>query len=104
MSITADGPSVGDGLPCVHHGRNEAIEVNIPANLPTTPDLAGWTVSIAHALVQASAYRDSVEVAWLSAMTQHMIFNCLVTPAPSDSEAWTIHYGDKFGNEKLRSP
>jgi hypothetical protein len=44
--------------------RKEAGEVNIPHKLPTVPTLAQWKVTVASALVQASAFGDRAEVAW----------------------------------------
>ena len=65
LSVASDGAQVGEGLPSIHPIRKEANEIEIPAKLPTVLDLADWKISIAEAPVQASAYSDSAEVAWL---------------------------------------
>ena len=47
LPITSDGVEVGEGLLSIHPGRKEANEVNIPSKLPTAPNLADWTISLA---------------------------------------------------------
>ena len=42
LSVTSDGAEVGCCLPSIHPSRNEANEANIPAKLPTVPNLADW--------------------------------------------------------------
>ena len=64
LSVTSDGAEVGGCLPSIHPSRKEANEANIPAKLPTVPNLADWKPSVAQALVQAAAYSDRAEVAW----------------------------------------
>ena len=64
LAVTSDGAEVGEGLLSTHPARKEANAVKIPAKVPTAPSLADWSISLAQALVQASAYSDSAEVTW----------------------------------------
>ena len=87
LPVTSDGGEAGEALPSIHPGRKMANEVKIPANLPTVPSLADLKMSIAQALVQASAYKDNADVAWFR--------EC-------NDPTFTLEESSDSGNERFR--
>ena len=51
--------------PAGERTRKEATDMKIPNKLPTVNNLVAWNVTVAGALIAASAYGDRAEVAWL---------------------------------------
>ena len=65
ISPSSDHPSVAEDPTSNPRARKEVGDVNKPPMLPTAPGLTDWMIKVATALVQAFAYGDQAEVAWL---------------------------------------